>query len=510
MMICMFKIPHFLKKQLVRKWYNRTFLRILVNMNNKQFRVSVASFSLFTSSLIILRRIFTDPFGGVLVGSPAGYSSNFFSAQSSSILHGRLWVNPADLPAECFVYNGQCFGYFGITPSLLRIPLVAQLRSNSVQTPAGFTNVMLSAALILGIASSIWLVDFYLSKYSLTDDRLQIVKNRSSLLLSKTNYLIAILMAGPGNLLLQIARPAAYEEAIAWSIAFFLLAVICVLQYFEYSRVRYLYFSTLFMTLSANSRPSIYLASFTLPLFIWLIIRWFRPNLMNQITARSLIAMFVLPFTTASIICYLKFKTIFPALTLNQQVPEAPHWEAIYNLNGGRDVSTRFIPTNLLIYFNPNFHLQFERFHSLFSYIRGKSVSTISTPVHWLWPISEGQLYVERTVGVFVLNPILIFSITVCVVNIIKSKFKFDFLFSQLYLFLICSFGIGFVILIAVGSSNRYQADFVPWIVFLIIITSLLTSKINYDKPRIGSLMTLLAIILAALSVTSNIIGLSL
>ena len=494
----------------MRKWYNRATFRILVNVNIRQFRISVALFSLITSSLIILRRIFTDPFGGVLAGSPAGYSSNFFSAQALSMLHGRLWVNPADLPAECFVYKGQCFGYFGITPSLLRIPLIAQLRSNATQLPAGFTNVTLSAALVLGIASSIWLVDYYLSKYSLSDVRLQTVENRSSLLLSKTNYLIAILMAGPGNLLLQIARPAAYEEAIAWSIAFFLLAVICVLQYFENSRVRFLYFSTLFMTLSANSRPSIYLASLTLPLLIWLITRWFRPNFMNQTTTRSLIAMFILPFTTASIICYLKFRTIFPALTLNEQVPEAPHWEAIYSLNGGHDVSLRFIPTNFFIYFNPNFNLLFERFHSLFSYIHGKSVSATSTPVHWLWPISEGQLYVERTIGVFVLNPILMFSITVCVVNIIKSRFKFDYLFTQLYLFLICFFGIGFVVLIAVGSSNRYQADFVPWIVFLIIISSLLTCKTAYDKPRIGRLMTLVALILATLSIASNIVGLTL
>jgi len=47
----------------------------------------------------------------------------FFDYQANSLLQGRLDVPPEAIGYEAFVYNGKSFGYFGIGPSLLRIPL---------------------------------------------------------------------------------------------------------------------------------------------------------------------------------------------------------------------------------------------------------------------------------------------------------------------------------------------------------------------------------------------------
>src|SRR4051812_27276084 len=55
----------------------------------------------------------------------AGWSGGYFTAQAESLLvHGRLDVDPCLLWSECFERDSLCYGYFGLTPSLLRIPFL--------------------------------------------------------------------------------------------------------------------------------------------------------------------------------------------------------------------------------------------------------------------------------------------------------------------------------------------------------------------------------------------------
>jgi len=48
----------------------------------------------------------------------------FFDGQAQSILHGRLDVPDRVIGGEAFLVNGKRYGYFGLTPSLLRIPFI--------------------------------------------------------------------------------------------------------------------------------------------------------------------------------------------------------------------------------------------------------------------------------------------------------------------------------------------------------------------------------------------------
>jgi hypothetical protein len=48
----------------------------------------------------------------------------FFDHQAQSILHGRLDVPDRAIGGEAFLVDGKRYGYFGLTPSLLRIPFV--------------------------------------------------------------------------------------------------------------------------------------------------------------------------------------------------------------------------------------------------------------------------------------------------------------------------------------------------------------------------------------------------
>ena len=56
-----------------------------------------------------------------------GFADHFFLAQARALVHGHLYVPRHDLPQECFVYRRRCYGYFGLTPSLLRIPFLPLL-----------------------------------------------------------------------------------------------------------------------------------------------------------------------------------------------------------------------------------------------------------------------------------------------------------------------------------------------------------------------------------------------
>ena len=48
----------------------------------------------------------------------------FYDYQALSLLQGRLDVFCPAIQGEAFVIDGRCYGYFGITPALLRIPFV--------------------------------------------------------------------------------------------------------------------------------------------------------------------------------------------------------------------------------------------------------------------------------------------------------------------------------------------------------------------------------------------------
>ena len=65
------------------------------------------------------------------------WSASFFKEQAESMLvHARLDVKPVDIQGECFLRDSLCFGYFGITPSLVRIPLLGISRYlHSALTP---------------------------------------------------------------------------------------------------------------------------------------------------------------------------------------------------------------------------------------------------------------------------------------------------------------------------------------------------------------------------------------
>ena len=75
-----------------------------------------------------------------------GWSAGFFMAQANSILHARLDVPDHYLQGECFRRDTRCYGYFGLTPSVVRLPVMGGLRwLRSALTPVYMTAAILLA-----------------------------------------------------------------------------------------------------------------------------------------------------------------------------------------------------------------------------------------------------------------------------------------------------------------------------------------------------------------------------
>lgn len=306
-----------------------------------------------------------------------GYDARFFWAQARAVFHGHLDVSRTALPTECWEYESKCFGYFGLTPSVLRMPLLPILRRLSV----GMTPLYDALAVLLAYWAALLLL-----KRSLQECAAPFVTR---------GWIVAYAIAGaivlgPGSTLIFLSRPAVYEEAAAWSVAFLLLAIERVWAWRSSRRIRSLVAAVIFGVLAANARPTGVTACFVLGLVVLALWRFGAPPLPHERRGRVIAAavcLSLLPALTAGGVFWLKFRTPFPSLTLNEQVPETPFWADILRVNGNRTRSFIFTPTELVAYFRPD-AITWSGEWPYVDFLPTKS--TI-----WMPPLPEGGAYLE-------------------------------------------------------------------------------------------------------------------
>ena len=312
-----------------------------------------------------------------------GWTAAFFWQQAESMLvHARLDVDPAAFGIECFMRDERCYGYFGVTPSLVRIPFLGISRFfHSALTP-----VFLAAAILVA-----WWAAFQMLQRSLRTG--EVLAPSRALVLGYG--LLGALALGPGSTLLFLARPAVYEEAIAWGVAFFLLAMNHVWAWYA-REARSLVPAVVFGILAANARPTAATACGVLGLLaMW----WCRQDRFTGRPFRAALGLSLLPGLTAAAVFWLKLGTPVPSVLMNRHVQEAPHWKAILEQNGRRTGGAMFAPTALALYFRPDT-------------VVSRSAWPIADfrfphePILWIPPLPVGGAYVERTASVTATMPL--------------------------------------------------------------------------------------------------------
>jgi hypothetical protein len=271
----------------------------------------------------------------------AGFAGRFFYAQAQAMVHGQLHVPPSQLPFECFVARGRCYGYEGITPSLLRIPLLPLLNAGN----RSFTPVYMTLALTLAMGSALAIVSHALAGV------------RRTPLITYLGAALAVCL-GPGSVLALVSRPAVYEEAIVWSVGFVLLAVYCFIRWWNAPNRLWAILLLVSLMLSTNSRPT------TLPVGVILaagmIVRVIVERRGTGQVWRAVpfaAAVAILPIATALGVWWFKFHALVPSWLINQQIggpTAAPWWLSIRRIDHNSLSGPRFGPTALVAYLRPD------------------------------------------------------------------------------------------------------------------------------------------------------------
>jgi hypothetical protein len=174
------------------------------------------------------------------------------------------------------------------------------------------------------------------------------------------------LTLGPASVLEMITRPAMYEEAIVWSVAFALLAVYLFLRWWAQPRALWAILLVLSLVLSTGARPT------TLPLGVLMGVgifiriwseRWNPAQERNTLLFAWMVA--VLPIASCLGVYWLKFHAAIPSILLNQQMGgpgAAPWWLAIRRVDHNSLQGLRYIPTGVYNYLRPDGIIFVSRF----------------------------------------------------------------------------------------------------------------------------------------------------
>jgi hypothetical protein len=173
----------------------------------------------------------------------------FYDYQASSLIHDRLDVPSEAIPNEAFVFANKNYGYFGPTPALMRIPFVV--------LDAGFGQ--LSRCCMLGYYVAVLFAAYRIQRWTHARAR------RNDLPPSAWALAIFTLGAGLGTTLFFLgSRAYTYHEAILCGAAFALWSVSYALKYLDAPNRRWWLGALVCGTLAIHARPTVGLFALTL------------------------------------------------------------------------------------------------------------------------------------------------------------------------------------------------------------------------------------------------------
>jgi hypothetical protein len=184
-------------------------------------------------------------------GAPSGllargpYTSDFFDAQAEALLDGRLDVDPVMAGIEGFEHDGRTYLYFGLFPSILRLPTAAL--TDSLQGRLGVVSMVAALAVALWASGRLlWRARLWRHP---DDPPLRSWEPAAFGL-----FVAAVGLASP--LVFLAARPVVYHEAELWGVATTLVALERLLHWWEAPSSSRLAIASLAATVAFNTRAS--------------------------------------------------------------------------------------------------------------------------------------------------------------------------------------------------------------------------------------------------------------
>jgi hypothetical protein len=395
---------------------------------------------------------------------------SFYDFQAASLLQGHLDVPKEAVHGEAFLYQDKAYGYFGIVPALLRLPFVFfDVRFGLLTDEfmiAGYFGCLLFAYLVLGFACSM---------VGGPDGRPRPWA---------TLALLANLGLG-STLFFVSSRGFVYHEAVVSGLCFALGTAYFSLRYLAAPGQGWWKAALLCGTLSVHCRPPLGLFALCLlgataltvivrPLFAQTGTRWSMrlPRFWPRHLAVGLLAMLgILSFNGLS---YLKFRT-FDGAPLRYHEQYRPERLARFE---GKSFHLSNIPLNSSAYLlRPGWHL-----HAHFPYL--------FTSAHEPGPGSSAKIdLAEPMLGLPFAMPGLFWLALAGLLGALARHRKLR------PLVLVLTMGVlpmGLAMFAAVASSQRYTADFLP---FLVCAAALGLAMLDGTRPALRALVGTLTVV---------------
>ena len=263
-----------------------------------------------------------------------GYAGNFYDLQARAMFHGHFFVANGALGEEAFVHDGHQYTYFGIFPSLLRMPLL--LVTSSLDGRLSAPSILLAwSVTAIFVSLLVW--------------RIRIVI-RGPLVLGRTEaaaYGVVVANVMGGSVLIALASsPSVFTEDVAWSVALTIGSVFTLLGVLErpsWGRVA----ASGALILAANlTRGSTGYASALGAFLVAVCFAVDRKRVSNRRWVFPMLLVALIPLAASCLVDYAKFGILFGLAASDQLIYTANHLKGSY-------FGFHFLPSTLLAYFGP-------------------------------------------------------------------------------------------------------------------------------------------------------------
>ncbi len=326
-----------------------------------------------------------DLWTGHVSGLRSVEPDNFYELQARAMFAGHLWVPTGSLGIEGFLHAGHTYTYFGIWPSIIRMPVLVFTHAydGTLTAPS-----LLAAWLLTGLFSALllWRVRILI--------RGEVVLGWAEA--ASYGALTAAIMGG-SVLMFIAANPSTYDEDFAWSVALVIGALFTLLGMLERPTTKAAVASGL-LILAANLNRSP--TGYACVIAALLVAGWFalgKGGADQRRWAWWMAVCGIVPLLASCAVTYAKFGLPF-GLPMADQVWAHINAHRRYFLaaNGGKAFSLRFLPSTMWAYLDPGA----IRFSSLFPFIAAPS-----TPAHAVGNVVLDQTY--ATTSVTAASPLL-------------------------------------------------------------------------------------------------------
>jgi hypothetical protein len=271
------------------------------------------------------------------------HENNYYEMQARAMFHGHLWIPNGALGIEGFIHAGRQYTYFGLFPSILRMPILIVTSSlDGKLTDPFITLAWLLTSLFAALL--IWRVRV-MARGSIGMGWLETVSY---------GVLMATVLAGTVFMLLA-AEPDVFEEDLAWSICLTVGSLFALLGILERPSRRRVVLAGLLILAANLDRVTTGWACVGAAV---LIAAWFalgRGGEENRRWAVPVAAVGLVPLAVGCAVNYAKFGVFFGVSNFDQVFTQVNAYRRRFLAsNHNAEYGVHFIPSTLLAYLRPD------------------------------------------------------------------------------------------------------------------------------------------------------------